>query len=151
MRKASSCVADRKSKTTCFIYFIGSVVKIVLYLDFLCTKDGRLHQIKEKHEWWKNCLSDTFTYGLHLKSFPTLFLLIQGNFMFSRSYKIVFYALFLHGHYFVEYGLMLVCIFYNFFLKTSFSTFSTFCVFCFESNVLNQDIKICVILSFKKV
>ena len=79
----------------------------------------------------------------HLKSFPTLFLLIQGNFMFSRSYKIVFYALFLRGHYFVEYELMLVCIFYNFFLKTSFSTFSAFCVFCFESDVLNQDIKIC--------
>ena len=82
-RKASRCAADRTSKTTMrFIYFIGSVVKIVLYLHFLYTKDGRLHQIKTKHEWWKNRFSNTFTYRLGLKSFASLFFLGQGNFMF---------------------------------------------------------------------
>ena len=51
IRKASRHAADCTSKTaTCFSYFIGSVVKIVLYLHFLYTKDGRLHQIKTKHE-----------------------------------------------------------------------------------------------------
>ena len=35
---------------------------------------------------------------------------------------------------------------YTFLWKTSFSSFCVFCVFCFESNVLNQDIEICVIL-----
>ena len=39
----------RKSRV--FIhYFIGSVVKSVLYLHFLYTKDDRLQQIKKKHE-----------------------------------------------------------------------------------------------------
>ena len=33
-----------------FIYFIGPVVKIVLYLHCLYTKDERLQQIKKKHE-----------------------------------------------------------------------------------------------------
>ena len=31
------------------IYFIGSVVKIVLYLHFLYTRNERLQQIKKKH------------------------------------------------------------------------------------------------------
>ena len=31
-------------------YLIGLVVKIVLYLHFLYTKDDRLRQIKKKHE-----------------------------------------------------------------------------------------------------
>ena len=65
IEKASRCATDRTSKTTffvfCFLYntkilrenhvyccLIGSVVKIVLY--FLYTKDGRLRQIKKKHE-----------------------------------------------------------------------------------------------------
>ena len=34
--------------------------------------------------------------------------------------------------------------FYNFFSKTNFSSFCAFCVFSFESNVSNQEIKICV-------
>ena len=78
IRKASRSAADRTSKTTtCFIYFIGSVVKVVLYLHFLYTKDGRLHQVKTKHEWWKNLFSDAFTYRLNLKSFAP-FLLDTG-------------------------------------------------------------------------
>ena len=48
------------SKTMCFVYFIGSLAKIVLYLHFLYTKDGRHHQIKTKHEWWKSRFSDNF-------------------------------------------------------------------------------------------
>ena len=32
------------------------------------------------------------------------------------------------------------------FWKTSFSSLCAFCVFCYESNVLNQDTKICVIM-----
>ena len=32
------------------------------------------------------------------------------------------------------------------FWKTTFSYFCAFCVFCFESHVLNQDTKICVIM-----
>ena len=39
-------------------YMIGSVVKIVLYLQFLYTKDDRLWQIKKKHGWWNNSFSD---------------------------------------------------------------------------------------------
>ena len=51
IRKASRRAADCMSKTaTCFIYFIGSVVKTVLYLHFPYSKNGRLHQIKTKHE-----------------------------------------------------------------------------------------------------
>ena len=34
----------------CICYFIGSVVKILLYLHFLYTKDDRPQQIKKKHE-----------------------------------------------------------------------------------------------------
>ena len=51
IRQASKRAADRTSKTTtCFIYFIGSVAKTVLYLYFPYTSDSRLHQIKMKHE-----------------------------------------------------------------------------------------------------
>ena len=100
IKKASRCAADRTSKTTtffvfCFLYntkilrenlvycyLIGSVVKIVLYLYFLYTKDGRLRQIKKKHEWWNNRFSDVFTYCLNLKHFATLFFLTKYNFMF---------------------------------------------------------------------
>ena len=83
IRKASRHAADCTSKTTtCFIYFIGLVVKIELCLHFLYTKDGRLHQIKTKHEWWENRFSDAFTYCLNLKHFASLFFLTQGNFMF---------------------------------------------------------------------
>ena len=39
-------------------YFIDSVVKIALYLNFLYTKDNRLRQIKKKNEWWNICFSD---------------------------------------------------------------------------------------------
>ena len=69
-------------KIMCICYFIGSVVKIVLYLYFLYTKDERLQQIKKKHEWWNNCFSYVFTYCLNLKTFASLFFLIQDNFMF---------------------------------------------------------------------
>ena len=43
--------------------------------------------------------------------------------------------------------------FYNFVRKTSFSSFCAFCAFCFESNVLNQDNKTCLIMlcNFAKV
>ena len=42
---------DLTRKSCVFIcYFIGSVVKIVLYLHFLYTKDDRLRQIRKKHE-----------------------------------------------------------------------------------------------------
>ena len=68
IKKASRCAADHMSKTTtffifcfykiqrsyekimCICYFIGSLVKIVLYLHFLYTKEERLQQIKKKHE-----------------------------------------------------------------------------------------------------
>ena len=43
---------------------------------------------------------------------------------------------------------MQVFILYNFIWKTSFSSFCAFCVFCFESNVLNQDIKMCVLMLY---
>ena len=43
-----------------------SVVKTVLYLDFLYTNDD----------------SDIFTYRLNLKDFASLFFLTQDNFMF---------------------------------------------------------------------
>ena len=100
IKKASRCAADHMSKTTtffifrfykiqrsyekimCICYLIGSVVKIVLYLYFLYTKDERLQQIKKKHEWWNNCFSYVFTYCLNLKTFASLFFLIQDNFMF---------------------------------------------------------------------
>ena len=68
IKKTSRCAADRRSKTTTFLsftfnktqrsykkscvffgYFIGSVVKIVLYLHFLYTKDNRLRQIKKRN------------------------------------------------------------------------------------------------------
>ena len=98
IKKASRCATDRTSKTTFFIfrflyntkilrenhvccYLIGSVVKIVLYLHFLDTKDGRLWQIKKKPEWWNNCFSGVFTYCLNLKYFASLFL-AKDNFMF---------------------------------------------------------------------
>ena len=38
----------------------------------------------------------------------------------SKSYEIVFYALFLCGHYFIHYGFMQVYILQLFFWKTSF-------------------------------
>ena len=69
IKRASRCATDRMSKTTMFFifhflyntdlmrkscviisYLIGSVVKTVLYLHFLYTKDDRLPQIKKKHE-----------------------------------------------------------------------------------------------------
>ena len=53
-------------KIMCICYFIDLVVKIVLYLHFLYTKNNRLWQIKKKHEWW-NHFSDIFTYCLNLK------------------------------------------------------------------------------------
>ena len=63
IKKASRCVVDHKFKTAtffmfhflqktkiiqenCVCFFIGSVVKIALYLHFLYTKDERLQQIK---------------------------------------------------------------------------------------------------------
>ena len=68
IKKASRRAADRMSKTTTFIfhflyyntkilrenhvyfcYLIGSVVEIVLYLNFLYTKDDRPLQIKKKY------------------------------------------------------------------------------------------------------
>ena len=63
IKKASRCAADRTSKTNvfyvplslkykrsyekimCIYCFIGSVIKIVLYLHFLYTKDDRLRQM----------------------------------------------------------------------------------------------------------
>ena len=94
IKKASRCATDRTSKTTFFIfrflyntkilrenhmycYLIGSVVKIVLHLHFLYTKDGRLRQIKKKHEWWNNRFSDVLTYCLNLKYFASLFFLAK--------------------------------------------------------------------------
>ena len=69
IKKASRCAADRTSNNNVFYlslsikhkvlprkscvficYFIGSVVKIVLYLHFIYTKDDRLRQIKKKYE-----------------------------------------------------------------------------------------------------
>ena len=41
---------DFTRKSYAFIYLIGSVVKIVLYLHFVYTKDDRLRQIKKKHD-----------------------------------------------------------------------------------------------------
>ena len=78
-------------KSCIFIsYFIDSVVKIVLYLHFLYTKDNRLWQIKKKHEWWNNHFSDVFTYCLNLKHFASLFFLMQKVktlfFSFNLSY-----------------------------------------------------------------
>ena len=73
---------DLTKKVMCICYFIGSVVKIVLYLHFLYTKDDRFRQIKKKHEWWNNCFSDVLTKRLNLKNFASLFFLIQNNFMF---------------------------------------------------------------------
>ena len=78
IKKASRCAADHTSRTTmffiilstfykmqrshekimCICYFIGSLVKIVLYLHFLDINDERLWQIKKKHEWWNNRFSD---------------------------------------------------------------------------------------------
>ena len=46
------------------------------------------------------------------------------------SHEIAFYALFFHGHFFVPYGFIQVCIFYLFFWKTSFLSSCAFCVFC---------------------
>ena len=66
--KGSRCAADRTSKTTffifhflykehkdltgkaCFIYLIGSVVEIVLYLHFHYKMDDGHPQIKKKHD-----------------------------------------------------------------------------------------------------
>ena len=56
-------------KIMCICYFTGSVVKILLHLHFLYTKDNRLQQIKKKHEWWNNRFSDIFTYCLNQKTF----------------------------------------------------------------------------------
>ena len=56
-------------KIVCICYFIGSVVKTVLYLHFLYAKDGRLLQIKKKHEWWNNRFSDVSAVCLNLKNF----------------------------------------------------------------------------------
>ena len=63
----------------CICCFIDSVVKIVLYLPFLYTKDDRLRQIKKKHGWWNNRFSDLFSYRLNLKHFASLFFLTQDN------------------------------------------------------------------------
>ena len=41
-----------------------------------------------------------------------------------------FHVLFVCGHYFVQYGLIYVYIFYQFCWKTSFLSFCAFCVFC---------------------
>ena len=107
IKKASRCATDRTSKTTFFIfcslyntkilrenhvycYLIGLVVKIVLYIYFLYTKDGRLRQIKKKHEWWNNRFSDVFTYCLNLKYFACLFFLAKDNFMLWI--KILFFS-----------------------------------------------------------
>ena len=50
---------DFMRKSCVFIcHLIGSVVKIVLYLHFLYTKDNRVRQIKKKHDWWNNRFSD---------------------------------------------------------------------------------------------
>ena len=51
-------------KIMCICYFIDSVVKVVLYLHFLYTKDNRLRQIKKEtwnNHWWNNHFSDIFT------------------------------------------------------------------------------------------
>ena len=70
--------------------FIGSAVKIVLYLHFLDTRDDRLRQIKKKkHEWWNNRFSDAFTHYLNLKHFASRFFLTQDNFMIYIK-KIIF-------------------------------------------------------------
>ena len=58
--------------------------------------------------------------------------------LFQKSYEIVFYALFVYSHYFVQYEFMQVSIFYICFWKTSFLSFCSFCVFyllCVEVNV----------------
>ena len=95
IKKASRCATDHTSKTTTFFifrflyntkilrenhvycYLLGSVVKIVLCLHFLYTKDSRLRQIKKTHEWWNNHFSDVFTYCLDLKYFASLFFLAK--------------------------------------------------------------------------
>ena len=66
-------------KIMCICCFIDSVVKIVLHLHFLYTKDDRLRQIKKKHEWWNNHFSYIFSYRLNLKHFASLFFLTQDN------------------------------------------------------------------------
>ena len=68
-------------KVMCICYFIGSVLEIVWYLHFLCTKDDRLQPMKKKHEWWNNCFSEVLTYRLNLKNFASPLFLIQDNFM----------------------------------------------------------------------
>ena len=50
--------------------------------------------------------------------------------LFQRSYEIVFYALVLWGHYFIQYGFIQVCTFYLFFWKTSFLSFCAYCDYC---------------------
>ena len=109
IKKASKCVTDYTSKTTIFFifrflyntkilrenhvycYLIGSVVKIVLYLHLLYTKDSRLWQIKKKHEWWSNRFSDFFTYCLNLKHFASLFFLAKDNFTILNKKFILFF------------------------------------------------------------
>ena len=58
------------------------------------------------------------------------------------SYEIVFYALFVCGHYCLQIDFIEVCIFYSICCKTSFSSFCDFCVFClfcveFDENFVN--------------
>ena len=58
IRKASRRAADCTSKkTTCFIYFTGSVVEIVLYLHFLYAKDDRLRLKRNMNRFSDNFLS----------------------------------------------------------------------------------------------
>ena len=70
---------DLTRKSCVFIYFIDSMMKIVLYLHFLYTKDDRHRKIKKKHEWWNNRFSDVFRYRLNLKHFTSLLFLTQDN------------------------------------------------------------------------
>ena len=53
-------------------YFISLVVKTLLHLHFLHTKDERLQQIKKKQEWWNSHFSEALY----------LFFLIQDNFVY---------------------------------------------------------------------
>ena len=63
----------------------------------------------------------------------------------------VFSALFLRGHYFIQYGFIQVCTFYLFFWKTSFFCLPVLFVFsaCFEFDVIFMNFcNICIIIIY---
>ena len=87
-------------------------------------------------------ISEYFT-----KKFQLCFYWIMQS---ERSYEFLFYALFFFSHYFVQYGLIQVCIFYLFFWKTRFCLSALF-VFsaCPEFDVISITFyKICIIIIY---